>query len=174
MSTVEQIHHLETHIERVLFLVRDLRSANASLREEVTASEGRSAELQSRLSASESAREESDRKRQELEERLSHLRSEQEEIAATINRTLEQLGRLDLGGTEGSDEEESTSDNDSEAVPQTDEPKLFDAADESEDAGGETASDEAQSDDSDQPGADEADAEERNPEHSEGSEFDIF
>ncbi len=168
MSTVEQIHHLETHVERILVLVRDLRSANASLREEVAASEERSAELQSRLSASERAREESDRKRQDLEERLSHLRSEQEEIAATINRTLEQLGRQ-LGGTEES----------SEAVPQTDEPKLFDAADESEAARGEAASDEAQSDGSDKPGTEEADAEEGNPEqgnteHSEGSEFDIF
>ena len=97
MSTVEQIHHLESRVDRLLVTLRELRTAHDALRGELAACEQRAAELESRLAVSENARQEADRRGDGLEQRLSHLQAEHEEIEATIARTLDQLGRLDIG-----------------------------------------------------------------------------
>ena len=101
MSTVEQIHHLEHRVDRLLTTLRELRTANDSLRRELAVSEERAAELNRQLTDSESARREADRRGEELQQQLGHLHAEQEEIEATINRTLDQLGKLDIGGAAG-------------------------------------------------------------------------
>ena len=106
MSTVKQIHHLESRVDRLLATLRELRSDNESLRGGLAASEQQAAELERQLSASESAREEAARRGDELEQRLTDLHAEHEEIEATIARTLDQLGKLEIGaggGTDGDD-----------------------------------------------------------------------
>lgn len=108
MSTVEQIHHLETRIDRILITIRELRTANDSLRGDLAASQERTAELERQLSTSESARQDADRRGDELEQRLSHLHAEQEEIEATITRTLDQLGKIEIGATEPVGDEADT------------------------------------------------------------------
>ena len=97
MSTVEQIHHLESRVDRLLAVLRESRSDNDSLRGELAATEERAADLDRRLAESETARLEADRRGDDLQQRLSALQAEQEEIEATINRTLAQLGNLEIG-----------------------------------------------------------------------------
>jgi chromosome segregation ATPase len=97
MSTVEQIHHLESRVDRLLAVLRESRSDNDSLRGELAATEERAADLDRRLAESETARQEADRRGDDLQQRLSALQAEQEEIEATINRTLAQLGNLEIG-----------------------------------------------------------------------------
>ena len=55
MSTVEQIHHLETRVDRMLVTLRESRSDNDSLRGELASTEERASELERRLAASEAA-----------------------------------------------------------------------------------------------------------------------
>jgi chromosome segregation ATPase len=108
MSTVEQIHHLETRVDRLLVTLRELRAAHDSLRSQLASSEERAADLESRLAASESARQDADRRGDELEQRLNHLHAEQEEIEATITRTLDQLGKLEIGASgEAADDDDA-------------------------------------------------------------------
>ena len=97
MSTVEQIHHLETRVDRLLATLRELRSDNDSLRGDLAATEERASELERRLTASESARQEAQQRGDDLEQRLTSLHTEHEEIEATITRTLDQLGKLGIG-----------------------------------------------------------------------------
>ena len=156
MSTVKQIHHLESRVDRLLATLRELRSDNESLRGGLAASEQRAAEMERQLSASESAHEEAARRGDELEQRLTDLHAEHEEIEATIARTLDQLGKLEIGGgTDGDDVadappagEDDSSDADApadEAVMQDEE---GDAADDPE-AGAESGADNREGDDLD-------------------------
>ena len=162
MSTVEQIHHLEARVDRLLGTLRELRSDNDSLRDGLAASEERAAGLDRRLAASETAREEAQRRGDELEQRLNHLHAEHEEIEATITRTLDQLGKLEIGGA---------SDPDGDAAVAT--------ADEAESGGGAEAeadgdapdAETALLDDGEQPAADEPEADGDN---GEGDDLDIF
>lgn len=103
MSTVEQIHLLETRVDRLLGSLRELRSDNDSLRGDLAASEERAAELERRLAASETAHREAESRGDELQQRLSHLHAEHEEIEATITRTLDQLGKLEIGAAGDAD-----------------------------------------------------------------------
>ena len=106
MSTVEQIHHLETRVDRLLTTLRELRSDNASLRGELASTAERASELEHRLATSESVRQEAEQRGAELQQRLTNLHAEQEEIEATITRTLDQLGKLEIGApgdTDGAD-----------------------------------------------------------------------
>ena len=107
MSTVDQIHHLEARVDRLLVMLRNLRTDNDSLRGDLAASEERGADLERRLAASDSARQDADRRGDELEQRLSHLHAEHEEIEATITRTLDQLGKLEIGSVAGEDAQDA-------------------------------------------------------------------
>ncbi len=163
MSTVEQIHHLESRVDRLLITLRELRTAHDALRGESAACEQRAAELESRLAVSENARQEADRRGDGLEQRLSHLQAEHEEIEATITRTLDQLGRLEIGAAG-----ETASDDGADA-PVADEAAVA-VADQVQ-AGSEAEAEAVVDDDEQQYAADEpqADADNR-----EGDELDIF
>jgi DNA repair exonuclease SbcCD ATPase subunit len=167
MSTVEQIHHLETRVDRLLVTLRKLRTAHDSLRAQLAASEERAAELESRLAVSENARQEADRRGDGLEQRLSHLQAEHEEIEATIARTLDQLGRLDIGAA-GEPAGETPGDDGADA-PVADEAAIA-VADQVQ-AGSEAEAETVVDDGDQQYAADEpqADADNR-----EGDELDIF
>jgi hypothetical protein len=167
MSTVEQIHHLESRVDRLLVTLRELRTAHDALRGELAACEQRAAELESRLAVSENARQEADRRGDGLEQRLSHLQAEHEEIEATIARTLDQLGRLDIGAA-GEPAGETPGDDGADA-PVADEAAIA-VADQVQ-AGSEAEAEAVVDDDDQQYAADEpqADADNR-----EGDELDIF
>ena len=147
----------------MLVTLRELRTAHDALRGELAACEQRAAELESRLAVSENARQEADRRGDELEQRLSHLQAEHEEIEATIARTLDQLGRLDIGaagepaGDDGAD------------APVADEAAVA-IADQAQ--AGSEAEAEAVVDDGDQQYA--ADEPEADADNREGDELDIF
>jgi chromosome segregation ATPase len=100
MISVEQIHHLEARIERVLGTLAELRVANASLTAELQAANAAADESARKLEESERNRHAADQKLLDLEGKLSRLRSDQEEIEATINRTLHQLDELEGGLSE--------------------------------------------------------------------------
>ena len=163
MSTVEQIHHLESRVDRLLITLRELRTAHDALRGELAVCEQRAAELESRLAVSENARQEADRRGDGLEQRLSHLQAEHEEIEATIARTLDQLGRLDIGAAG------ETPGDDGADAPVADEAAIA-VADQVQ-AGSEAEAEAVVDDDDQQYAADEpqADADNR-----EGDELDIF
>ena len=162
MSTVEQIHHLESRVDRLLAVLRESRSDNDSLRGELAATEERAADLDRRLAESEAARQEADRRGDDLQQRLSALQAEQEEIEATINRTLAQLGNLEIG-TSG----EPDADAGAEAESATGAEPAGDDADDAEPA----PMDDEQPPAADESGTDEAggDANRR-----EGDDLDIF
>lgn len=88
MISVEQVHRLETRIERVLRLLAELRGEKASL---TTALQAANAGLE------ESARklEESERARQATEEKLRQFRTNQAEIEEPLNRMLHQLDEFE-------------------------------------------------------------------------------
>ena len=96
MISVEQIHRLENRIERALGMLAELREANASLASQLQAANAGAAETARKLEESESARLAAEQKLLELEGKLSQLRTDQEEIEATINRTLHQLDELEV------------------------------------------------------------------------------
>lgn len=95
MISVEQIHRLENRIERALSMLAELRETNASLTSQLQAANAGAVETARKLEESESAR-------LAAEQMLRQLRTDQEEIEATINRTLHQLDVLevDLSGPE--------------------------------------------------------------------------
>ena len=167
MSTVEQIHHLESRVDRLLVTLRELRTAHDALGGELAACEQRAAELESRLAVSENARQEADRRGDGLEQRLSHLQAEHEEIEATIARTLDQLGRLDIGAA-GEPAGETDGDDGADA-PVADEAAIA-VADQVQ--AGSEAEAEAAVDDDDQQYA--ADGPQADADHREGDELDIF
>ena len=163
MSTVEQIHHLESRVDRLLVTLRELRTAHDAVRGELAACEQRAAELESRLAVSENARQEADRRGDGLEQRLSHLQAEHEEIEATIARTLDQLGRLDIGAAG-----EPASDDGADALVAGE--AAVAVADQAQ--AGSEAEAEAVVDDGDQQYA--ADEPEADADNREGDELDIF
>ena len=167
MSTVEQIHHLESRVDRLLVTLRELRTAHDALRGELAACEQRAAELESRLAVSENARQEADRRGDGLEQRLSHLQAEHEEIEATIARTLDQLGRLDIGAA-GEPAGETASDDGADALVAGE--AAVAVADQAQ--AGSEAEAEAVVDDGDQQYA--ADEPEADADNREGDELDIF
>lgn len=167
MSTVEQIHHLESRVDRLLVTLRELRTAHDAVRGELAACEQRAAELESRLAVSENARQEADRRGDELEQRLSHLQAEHEEIEATIARTLDQLGRLDIGAA-GEPAGETPGDDGADALVAGE--AAVAAADQAQ--AGSEAEAEAVVDDGDQQYA--ADEPEADADNREGDELDIF
>ncbi len=89
MISVEQIHRLENRIERALGMLAELRETNASLTSQLQAANADAVETARKLEESESAR-------LAAEQKLSQLRTDQEEIEATINRTLHQLEELEV------------------------------------------------------------------------------
>ena len=89
MISVEQIHRLENRIERALGMLAELRETNASLTSQLQAANAGAVETARKLEESESAR-------LAAEQRLRQLRTDQEEIEATINRTLHQLDVLEV------------------------------------------------------------------------------
>lgn len=89
MISVEQIHRLENRIERALGMLAELRETNASLTSQLQAANAGAAETARKLEESESAR-------RAAEQMLRQLRTDQEEIEATINRTLQQLDVLEV------------------------------------------------------------------------------
>ena len=89
MISVEQIHRLENRIERALGMLAELRQTNASLSSQLQAANAGAVETARKLEESESAR-------RAAEQKLSQLRTDQEEIEATINRTLHQLDVLEI------------------------------------------------------------------------------
>jgi chromosome segregation ATPase len=157
MSTVEQIHHLEQRIDRMLSTLRELRTANESLRGDLAVSEERAAELQRQLTDSESARQEADRTGEDLRQQLGQLHAEQEEIEATITRTLDQLGKLDIGAAVETADAAPAADSGPAAY--ADEPEYSEAEAEAGDPEDEAAPDDEpvllQDDDHDLPEADE-------------------
>lgn len=167
MSTVEQIHHLESRVDRLLVTLRELRTAHDALRGELAACEQRAAELESRLAVSENARQEADRRGDGLEQRLSHLQAEHEEIEATIARTLDQLGRLDIGAA-GEPAGETPGDDGADALVAGE--AAVAVADQAQ--AGSEAEAEAVVDDGDQQYA--ADEPEADADNREGDELDIF
>ncbi len=167
MSTVEQIHHLESRVDRLLVTLRELRTAHDAVRGELAACEQRAAELESRLAVSENARQEADRRGDELEQRLSHLQAEHEEIEATIARTLDQLGRLDIGAA-GEPAGETPGDDGADALVAGE--AAVAVADQAQ--AGSEAEAEAVVDDGDQQYA--ADEPEADADNREGDELDIF
>ena len=96
MISVEQIHRLENRIERALGMLAELRTTNASLTSQLQAANAGAVETARKLEESESARLAAERKLLDLEAKLSQLRTDQEEIEATINRTLHQLDELEI------------------------------------------------------------------------------
>lgn len=167
MSTVEQIHHLESRVDRLLVTLRELRTAHDAVRGELAACEQRAAELESRLAVSENARQEADRRGDGLEQRLSHLQAEHEEIEATIARTLDQLGRLDIGAA-GEPAGETPGDDGADALVAGE--AAVAVADQAQ--AGSEAEAEAVVDDGDQQYA--ADEPEADADNREGDELDIF
>ena len=89
MISVEQIHRLENRIERALGMLAELRETNASLTSQLQAANAGAVETARKLEESESAR-------LAAEQTLRQLRTDQEEIEATINRTLHQLDVLEV------------------------------------------------------------------------------
>lgn len=89
MISVEQIHRLENRIERALGMLAELRETNASLTSQLQAANAGAVETARKLEESESAR-------LAAEQMLRQLRTDQEEIEATINRTLHQLDVLEV------------------------------------------------------------------------------
>ena len=89
MISVEQIHRLENRIERALGMLAELRETNSALTSQLQAANAGAAETARKLEESESAR-------LAAEQMLSQLRTDQEEIEATINRTLHQLDVLEV------------------------------------------------------------------------------
>ena len=89
MISVEQIHRLENRIERALGMLAELRETNASLTSQLQAANAGAVETARKLEESESAR-------LAAEQKLRQLRTDQEEIEATINRTLHQLDVLEV------------------------------------------------------------------------------
>ena len=81
MISVEQIHRLENRIERALGMLAELRETNTSLTSQLQAANAAAEESARKLGESESAR-------LAAEQKLRQLRTDQEEIEATINRTL--------------------------------------------------------------------------------------
>jgi chromosome segregation ATPase len=96
MISVEQIHHLEARIERVLGMLAELRTANAALTAELQAANAGIEESAGKLEESERARLAAEQKLLDLEGSLHRLRTDQEEIEATINRALHQLDELEV------------------------------------------------------------------------------
>jgi len=96
MISVDQIHRLESSIERALGMLTELREANASLTSQLQAANAEAAETARKLEESESARLAAEQRLLDLEGKLSQLRTDQEEIEATINRTLHQLDELEV------------------------------------------------------------------------------
>ena len=89
MISVEQIHRLESRIERALGMLAELRETNASLTSQLQAANAGAVEAARKLEESEGAR-------LAAEQKLRQLRTDQEEIEATINRTLHQLDVLEV------------------------------------------------------------------------------
>ena len=96
MISVDQIHRLETRIERVLGMLAELREANDSLASQLQAANANTEETGRKLEESESSRLVAEQKLLDLEGKLSQLRTDQEEIEATINRALHQLDELEV------------------------------------------------------------------------------
>ena len=95
MISVDQIHHLEKRVERVLGMLAKSREENTSVAAQLQAAKANAEETARRLEASESARLAAEQRLLDLEGKLSQLRTDQEEIEATINRTLHQLDEAD-------------------------------------------------------------------------------
>ena len=95
MISVDQIHHLEKRVERVLGMLAKSREENTSVAAQLQAAKANAEETTRRLEASESARLAAEQRLLDLEGKLSQLRTDQEEIEATINRTLHQLDEAD-------------------------------------------------------------------------------
>lgn len=174
MSTVEQIHNLEHRIDRLLTTLRELRTANDSLRGELAAGEERAAGLERQLADSESARRDAERNGEQLQQQLSHLQAEHEEIEATINRTLDQLGKLDLGAATDAHDEPPAEEVAVAVADQAEDDPEHGAASDDEPAL-------LQDDEQELPAADEAEAAvpeaadtEANAGNSEGDDLDIF
>ena len=108
MISVEQIHRLENRIERALGMLAELRETNASLTSQLQAANAGAVETARKLEESENAR-------LAAEQMLRQLRTDQEEIEATINRTLHQLDVLEVDLSEP--EEESPPQADSSLAP---------------------------------------------------------
>jgi chromosome segregation ATPase len=96
MISVDQIHRLETRIERVLGMLAELRAANDSLASQLQAANANTEETGRKLEESESSRLVAEQRLLDLEGKLSRLRTDQEEIEATINRALHQLDELEV------------------------------------------------------------------------------
>ena len=112
MISVEQIHRLENRIERALGMLAELRETNASLTSQLQAANAGAVETARKLEESESAR-------LAAEQMLRQLRTDQEEIEATINRTLHQLDVLEV---DLSDPEEAASPPETDPPPEADSP----------------------------------------------------
>lgn len=108
MISVEQIHRLENRIERALGMLAELRETNASLTSQLQAANAGAVETARKLEESENAR-------LAAEQMLRQLHTDQEEIEATINRTLHQLDVLEVDLSEP--EEESPPQADSSLAP---------------------------------------------------------
>ena len=173
MSTVEQIHHLETRVDRLLNTLREFRSDNASLRGELASTEERASELEHQLATSESARQEAEQRGADLQQRVTNLRAEQEEIEATITRTLDQLGKLEIGAPGDTD-----GDNAADAAPVAPEPAPAEDPDEDGDDSDRAPADKSALLLDERPPADdepESDADSAaDTDHREGDDLDIF
>ncbi|MCY4483070.1 MAG: hypothetical protein OXC12_09365 [Spirochaetaceae bacterium] len=171
MSTVEQIHHLVTRVDRLLTTLREFRSDNASLRGELASTEERASELERQLATSESARQEAEQRGADLQQRLTNLHAEQEEIEATITRTLDQLGKLEIGAP-------GDTDGVADAAPVDPEPAPAEDPDEDGDASDDAPADKSAVLLDEQPPADdepESDADTAaDTDHREGDDLDIF
>ena len=96
MISIDQIHRLETRIERVLGMLAELREANDSLASQLQAANANTEETGRKLEESESSRLVAEQRLLDLEGKLSQLRTDQDEIEATINRALHQLDELEV------------------------------------------------------------------------------
>lgn len=172
MISVEQVHRLETRIERVLRMLAELRDEKASLTTELQAANA---------SLEESARklEESERARHATEEKLRQFRTNQAEIEEPLNRMLHQLDEFEGEQPEAPQDSPAAADDAAEPEPEptaaqtvaaaAGEPAAAEAAPAAEaDAGAETeAAAEAGA-------ADPATDGEQPPPNREGAELDIF
>lgn len=88
MISVEQVHRLETRIERVLRMLAELRDENASLTTELQAANASLEESDRKVA-------ESERARHATEEKLRQIRTNQAEIEEPLNRMLHQLDEFE-------------------------------------------------------------------------------
>lgn len=167
MISVEQVHRLETRIERVLRMLAELRDEKASLTTALQAANASLDESNRKL-------EESERARHATEEKLRQFRTNQAEIEEPLNRMLHQLDEFEGEQPEAPQDSPAAADDDDAAKPEpepaaaqtvaaaADEPAAAEAPAVEADAGAEAEA-AAPATDGEQP-----------PPNREGAELDIF